>query len=165
MAYAGLAGRAWCDVLVLVGGNRLERFCYDFRPKIYAEVEKRVADFWQSVEANDPPPADYTRDLDTITELYREGTEEVVDLTADNLAHEAAAAFLFAKEARLDAEKREDAAKAELLDKLGSASVATLNGFTVRATTVASIPDRAAEPGEIIKGRRAYRRLTVKEVQ
>jgi predicted phage-related endonuclease len=165
MAYAGLAGRAWCDVLVLVGGNRLERFCYDFRPKIYAEIEKRVADFWQSVEANDPPPADYTRDLDTITELYREGTEEVVDLTADNLAHEAAAAFLFAKEARLDAEKREDAAKAELLDKLGSASCATLNGFTVRATTVAAVPERIAEPGEIIKGRRAYRRITVKEVQ
>lgn len=163
MAYAGLAGRAWCDIVVLVGGNKLERFCYDFRPKIYGEIERRVADFWQSVEANDPPSADYTRDLDTIADLYRDGTDETVDLTADNLAHEAAAAFLFAKESRLEAEKREDAAKAELLDKLGSASTAMLNGFTVRATTVASIPDRTAQPGEIIKGRRAYRRLTVKE--
>jgi predicted phage-related endonuclease len=164
MAYAGLAGRKWCDILVLVGGNRLERFCYDFRPKIYGEIERRVADFWASVEANDPPPADYTRDLDTIGELYREGNDETVDLTADNLAHEAAAAFLFAKEARLEAEKREDAAKAELLDKLGPASTAVLNGFTVRATTVAAVPERVAEPGEIIKGRRAYRRLTVREV-
>lgn len=163
MAYAGLAGRAWCDVIVLVGGNRLERFTYDFRPKIYAEIERRVAEFWQSIEANDPPPADYTRDLPTITELYREGTEDVVDLRADNLAHEAAAAFLFAKEARLEAEKREDAAKAELLDKLGAASVALLNGFTVRATTVAAVPDRLAKPDEIIKGRRSCRRLTVKE--
>jgi predicted phage-related endonuclease len=161
----GLANVEWGDVLVLVGGNRLERFCYDFRPKIYAEIERRVADFWQSIEANDPPPADYTRDLGTITELYREGTDETVDLTADNLAHEAAAAFLFAKEARLDAEKREDAAKAELLDKLGAASVALLNGFTVRATTVAAVPERVAEPGEIIRGRRAYRRLTVKELR
>lgn len=164
MAYAGLAGRAWCDIIVLVGGNRLERFSYDFRPKIYAEIERRVEAFWQSVRANDPPPADYTRDLDTITELYREGTDEVVDLTADNLAHEAAAALLFAKEARLEAEKREDAAKAELLDKLGPACAAKLNGFSVRATTVAAVPDRPAEPGEIIKGRRAYRRLTVKEL-
>jgi predicted phage-related endonuclease len=97
---------AWGDVLVLVGGNKLERFCYDFRPKIYAEIERRVADFWRSVEANDPPPADYARDLDTISALYREGTDDVVDLTADNLAHEAAAAFLFAKEARLEAEKK-----------------------------------------------------------
>jgi predicted phage-related endonuclease len=164
IAYAGLAGRLWCDIIVLVGGNRLERFCYDFRPKIYAEIERRVEQFWQSIRANDPPPADYTKDLGTIADLYREGTDEVVDLTADNLAHEAAAAFLFAKEARLDAEKREDAAKAELLDKLGAASCAKLNGFTVRATTVAAVPERLAEPGEIIKGRRAYRRLTVKEV-
>jgi predicted phage-related endonuclease len=164
MAYAGLAGRKWCDIIVLVGGNRLERFCYDFRPKIYGEIERRVEAFWQSVEANDPPPADYARDLDTITDLYREGTEEVVDLTADNLAHEAAAAFLFAKETRLEAEKREDAAKAELLDKLGAASAAKLNGFSVRATTVDAIPERAAEPGEIIKGRKSYRRITVKEL-
>jgi predicted phage-related endonuclease len=164
-AYQGLDGVAWGDVLVLVGGNRLERFCYDFRPKIYAEIERRVADFWRSVEANDPPPADYARDLDTISALYREGMGDVVDLTADNLAHEAAAAFLFAKEARLEAEKREDAAKAELLDKLGVASTATLNGFLVRATTVAAIPERAAEPGEIIRGRKAYRRLTVKEAK
>jgi hypothetical protein len=119
---------AWGDVLVLVGGNKLERFCYDFRPKIYGEIERRVAAFWQSIEANDPPPADYTRDLDTIADLYRDGTDETVDLTADNLAHEAAAAFLFAKEARLEAEKREDAAKAELLDKLGAAQRLPLNG-------------------------------------
>jgi hypothetical protein len=64
----------------------------------------------------------------------------------------------------LDAEKREDAAKAELLDKLGAASFAKLNGFTVKATTVAAVPERLAEPGEIIKGRRAYRRITVKEL-
>jgi predicted phage-related endonuclease len=163
-AYQGLDGVQWGDVLVLVGGNKLERFSYSFRPKIFAEIERRVADFWQSVEANDPPPADYARDLETITDLYREGTEESVDLTGDNLAHEAAAAFLFAREARLDAEKREDAAKAELLDKLGAASTAVLNGFSVRASTVAAIPDRAAQPGEIIKGRKAYRRLTVKEL-
>lgn len=42
--------------------------------------------------------------------------------------------------------------------------VALLNGFSVRATTVAAIPERVAEPGEIIKGRKSYRRLTVKEL-
>lgn len=159
----GLANVEWGDVLVLVGGNKLERFCYDFRPKIYAEIEKRVTDFWASVEADQPPPADYTRDLPSIAELYREGDDSVVDLSGDNLAPEAAAAFLFARQARLDAEKREDAAKAELLDKLGTASTGMMEGFVVRATTVAAIPDRAADAGEIIKGRKAYRRLTVKE--
>jgi predicted phage-related endonuclease len=74
-AYQGLDGVAWGDVLVLVGGNKLERFRYDFRPKIYAEIEKRVEAFWQSIEANDPPPADYTRDLDTVADLHREGSD------------------------------------------------------------------------------------------
>jgi predicted phage-related endonuclease len=161
----GLAGVEWGDVLVLVGGNKLERFSYSFRPKIYAEIEKRTAEFWQSVRSGQAPKPDYTRDLDTITEIYREGTEETVDLTGDNLAHEAAAAFLFAKEVRLEAEKREDAAKAELLDKIGTAGIGLLNGFQVRATTVTAIPERTAEPGEIIKGRKAYRRLTVKELK
>lgn len=163
-AYQGLDRVQWGDVLVLVGGNKLERFCYGFRPKIYAEIERRVEDFWRSVEANDPPRPEYQRDLDTITELNREAGDETIDLRADNLAHEAAAAFLFAKEARLEAEKREDAAKAELMDKLGAASCAMLNGFVVRATQVAAILDRPAKPGEIIKARRAYRRLTVKEL-
>lgn len=162
-AYQGLDGVEWGDVLVLVGGNRLERFCYAFRPKIYAEIEKRVEAFWQSIEANDPPPPDYTRDLETITDLYREGGDEVVDLTGDNLAAIAAAELLRATEERKAAQKREDAAKAELLDKLGTASTAMLKGFICRATTVAAIPDRPAEPGEIIKGRRAYRRLTVRD--
>jgi hypothetical protein len=29
---------------------------------------------------------------------------------------------------------------------------------------VAAIPERAAKPGEIISGRKAYRRITVKEL-
>jgi predicted phage-related endonuclease len=162
-AYQGLDGVEWGDVLVLVGGNKLERFRYSFRPKIYAEIERRVAEFWQSVEANDPPPADYTRDLATITELTREGTGETIDLRTDNLAADAAARYLWAREARTKAQAEEDAAKAELLDKLGAASVGLINGFMLRATDVAAVADREAKPGEIIKGRRGYRRITVKE--
>lgn len=162
-AYQGLDGVQWGDVLVLVGGNKLERFSYDFRPKIYAEIERRVEAFWQSIEDNEPPPADYTRDLATITELHREGTDAVADLTGDNLAAVAAAEYLHAVEARKAAQKCEDAAKAELLDKMGDASTAMINGFVARATTVVGIPDRPAEPNEIIKGRKSYRRFSVKE--
>lgn len=162
-AYQGLDGVEWGDVLVLVGGNRLERFCYNFRPKIYAEIERRVEAFWASIEADDPPPPDYTRDLATITDLNRDATDETVDLTGDNLAAIAAAEYLRAAAARKEAQAREDAAKAELLDKMGPAGTALLNGFIARATPVAPVPDREAEPGEIIKGRKGYRRFSVKE--
>ena len=162
-AYQGLDGVAWGDVLVLVGGNKLERFCYDFRPKVYAEIEKRVAEFWCTVEAKEAPPADYSRDLDTIVELNRDGTDEAADLTGDNLAAVAAATFMFADVEAKDAIARRDAAKAELLDKIGTASSAMIEGFVARCTTVAGIADREAEPGEIIKGRKSYRRFSIKE--
>lgn len=164
-AYQGLAGVEWGDVLVLVGGNKLERFQYQFRPKIYAEIERRVAAFWRSIEANEPPPADYTRDLDQIKELYGEQGEETIDLQADNRATAAAAEYLAAAEEEREARKRKEAAQAELFDKLRDASLGFATGFQIKSTLVAAIPERAAEPGEIISGRKAYRRLYIKETE
>jgi hypothetical protein len=163
----GLDKVLWGDVLVLVGGNKLERFSYDFRPKIYAEIEKRVEAFWRSIRANEPPPADYTRDGSTIADLYRDGDDSVADLTGDNLAAVAAANYLHAAERRKVAQGEEDAAKAELLDKMGAASTAMINGFMARATTVAATPPTEITDemvGATIGGRKSYRRFSVKEV-
>ncbi|NBC37332.1 endonuclease [Novosphingobium sp. FSY-8] len=164
MAYMGLSGVRWGDIVILVGGNELRRFEIDFRPKLYAEIERRVAAFWQSVRAGTPPPANYARDLEPIKELYGVGMDEVADLTADNLAAIAAAEYLAADEAVKAAQARKDAAQAELMDKIKTASVGLLNGFTLRTTTIKATPDREAVAGEIIKGRKGYRRLTIKEI-
>lgn len=161
--YAGLDGVEWFDTLVLVGGNKLERFENDFRPKLYAETEKRVAAFWQSVRENRPPPADYTRDLAPIKELYADQADETIDLVGDNRAAIAAAEYLAAAAEEREAKARKDAAAAELFDKLRDASLAFADGFTITSTLVKAIPERVAEPGEIISGRKAYRRLTIKE--
>lgn len=161
--YAGLDGVDWFDMLVLVGGNKLERFQYEFRPKLYAETEKRVAAFWEAVAAGTPPPADFTRDGVALKELYAEQGEEVADLVGDNRAAIAAAEYLKAAADERDAKKRKEAAQAEILEKLKDAAVGMADGFIIRATKVAAIPDREAEAGEIIKGRKSYRRFTVKE--
>lgn len=163
MTYQGLDQALWGDVIVLVGGNQMERFCYDFRPKIYAEIEKRVDAFWQSVEEGKPPPADYTRDGSTLKELFSEQGDEIIDLETDNRAAIAAAEYLQAASDEREAKARKEAAQAELVEKMGSAAVGFASGFTIRATQVKAIPEREAEPGEIIKGRKSYRRFTVKE--
>lgn len=164
--YAGLDGASWFDILVLVGGNKLERFQYEFRPKLFAEVEKRVEAFWQSVHDGKPPKPDYTRDGAAIAELYADAGETVIDLKHDNLAHVAAAEYLRADEESKAAAKRRDAAKAELMDKLGHNAVALLEGFTVKASLVKAIPDKeitADMVGQTITGRKSYRRFAVKE--
>ena len=164
--YAGLDGCGWFDILVLVGGNKLERFQYDFRPKLFAETEARVEAFWRSVHDNNPPKPDYTRDGSTISELYADSTGGLIELKGDNLAHTAAAEFLAADAESKAAAKRRDAAKAELMDKLGHNEVALLDGFVVKAGTVKAIPDTvitAEMVGTVIGGRKSYRRFSVKE--
>jgi 5'-nucleotidase len=59
-----------------------------------------------------------------------------------------------------------DAAKAELMEKLGHAETALLDGFVVKAATVKAIPDTvitAEMVGDTINGRKSYRRFAVKE--
>lgn len=164
--YAGLDRVAWFDLVVLVGGNKLERFQYEFRPKLFTEAEKRTGEFWASVAAGVPPKPDYTRDGSVIAELYTESDGTLVDLRGDNLAQIAAAEFLIADAESKAAAKRRDAAKAELMEKLGAHETALLEGFVVKAATVKAIPDTvitADMVGSTINGRKSYRRFAVKE--
>jgi predicted phage-related endonuclease len=130
-AYQGLAGVAWGDVIVLVGGNELRRFQYEFRPSVYAEIEKRVDAFWQSIEAGKPPKADYSRDGGTIAAVIGEPTDTLIDLTRHNRAGILACDFLDAKARAKAAETEADAAKAELLEIIGDAGAAKLEGYRI----------------------------------
>lgn len=164
--YQGLAGVAWGDVVVLVGGNQLVRFQYEFRPKVYAEIERRVAEFWRSVEAGVAPKPNYTRDGDTLAELHSDPTDTVVDLRRDNRMPELLQEYLDAKAAELAATCRVDAAKAEILEKLGDASAALVEGYSCRVPLQAGSPDRvitADMVGQVIKGRAPHRRFYVRE--
>lgn len=164
--YSGLDKVAWFDLIVLVGGNELRRFQYDFRPKLFDEAERRTVEFWESVKAGTPPAADYARDLDPIKAVYQAQGEAVIDLTGDNHAPDAAARYLRAKAIIKGAEAEAEAAEAELRDKLGDAAAAIVEGFTVKATPVAATPDKEITPdmvGQMIRGRKGYRRLYVKE--
>src|SRR3546814_4764251 len=78
----GLADCDWGDVIVLVGGNELRRFEYEFRPVIYADIEARVEAFWQSIRKGKAPKPEYSRDGDVIAEIYRseEHTSELQSL-------------------------------------------------------------------------------------
>ncbi len=166
MTYAGLAGCEWGDVIVLVGGNELRRFEYQFRPVIFADVESRVADFWQSIEAGKPPRPDYSRDGGTISALYPNATDDVIDLRTNNLAQDAAARWLTGKALEKQGKAQADAAQAEIMEKLGDAGTALLDGMTVKCPTVKATPDReitADMIGDIIKGRKSYRRFNITE--
>lgn len=164
--YCGLGGLEWCAIVVLVGGNELNPWEFDFRPRLYAEIQRRTEAFWASIRANKPPKPDYGRDRPTISALFDDPAETVVDLMLDNRATYACADYLAAHEDEKAAKARKEAAAAELLDKLGDNVAGRVDGFTLRAPLIAEIPDRkitADMIGDTITGRKAHRRIYVKE--
>lgn len=163
--YAGLDKVVWFDMLVLVGGNAMERFQYDFRPKLYADTEKRVEAFWASVRAGKPPKADYARDKDTLAEIYADAGDTLIDLRRDNRMAELAQEYLDAKAEETAAGCRVDAAKAEILEKLGENTEALVEGYSCRVPVIGGSADKiitAEMVGQTIKGRSAHRRFYVK---
>lgn len=165
MTYQGLAGCVWGDMIVLVGGNELRRFQYDFRPKLFGEIEARVAEFWRTVKAGTPPPPDYSRDGAALIDAMGEPTEEIADLRNDMDAEQDALDFLAAKADAKAAEGRAEEARCRLFERIGTAGAAMLPGHRIGANMTKGSADRAAIAGEIIKGRRGYRRFDVKEIR
>lgn len=163
-AQLACTGYAWGAFAALVGGNDLRIYRYHARPKLIAEIERRVAAFWDSIRRNQVPNADGS---DSTFRALRELNPEPVDECAD-LTDDAEAAVLCAEierqgRARREAERAEAEAKARLLQKLGNHRWAKVPGWKVSQAITPAKPDRAAEPGEIIKGRAESRRLIVKE--
>lgn len=164
--YQGLDRVTWGDVIVLVGGNKLERFQYDFRPLLFGKIEQETASFWQSVHAKKPPKPEYARDRAAIAEIYGSAADRVIDLRHDNRMPELASEFMGAKQAQKAADERVDALWAEIIHRLDDNTIAMVEGFTVKAPIVAATPDKIITPemvGTVIKGRKSSRRLYVKE--
>jgi predicted phage-related endonuclease len=168
MSYQGLAGCVRGDMIVLVGGNELRCFQYAFRPKLYAEIERRVADFWKSVRDNKPPRPDFTRDKSALSEIYNDPTDTLIDLRLDNRMPDLTAEYLQAKAWQKQADTAVEAAQAEILEKLGNNTAAMVEGYSVRVPIVAGKPDAIITPdmvGDTLKGRKAHRRFYIKEME
>jgi predicted phage-related endonuclease len=165
-AQLAVTGFRWGCVAALVGGNDLRLYRYEARPKLIAEIERRVAAFWQSIRENRPPPVDGSDSTaDALRALHPETRDVMLDLRESNRAPEVCAALLEATERRKAAEKEEAALKHELLAMLGDARAAMVFGFSVRVAVTPAMPDRVITPemvGQVIKGRAESRRLTVK---
>jgi predicted phage-related endonuclease len=166
-AYQGLDGVAWGDVLVLVGGNKLERFCYDFRPKIYADIERRVEAFWASVRAGKAPKPDYSRDLAAVIDTIGTPDDTVIDLSRDNRADLLASEWLEAKAAEKAAKARAVVAQCELLTKIGTAGAAMLLSHRIGCNQTRDSAGTLITPehvGTTLGARKGYRRFDIKEI-
>lgn len=107
---------------------------------IWNKLVEKVGAFWgENVAKNVAPPPDYAQDGALIAAMYGQADGTTIDLSRDNRIMEILAEreLLKAREKDgNDAEKRRKELDAEIIHKLGSATVADLgNGVTVSAPT------------------------------
>ena len=153
-------GRSWGAVAALIGGNDLKVFERERRPKTIERIETAVAAFWASIETGREPKPDFAADAAAIAALHRDATPgKVEDMTGDNRLAELCALYRAAADAEKTAGEAKDAAKAEMLTKIGDAERVICGPHTISAKTVAG--------GPVAYERAPYRnfRLTTKKEQ
>ena len=158
-------GFTWGAIAWLVGGNELRMLRFKAKPAVQREIEKRARAFWQSIAEDQPPQPDgsdatYAALLALLPDADED--DEPADLRGDNEAEAAAADYLRGAAMAKEGKALTDAARNVLLSKIGDARWAKTNAATVSVARVAGTPSRPANPGEIIKGRAASVRITLK---
>lgn len=134
-------GRSWGAIAALIGGNDLKVFERERRPVTIAKIEAAVAAFWASIEAGREPKPDFLADAAAIAALHRDATTgKVEDMTGDNRLAELCALYRAAADAEKAAGEAKDAAKAEMLTKIGDAERVICGPHTISAKTVAGGP-------------------------
>jgi predicted phage-related endonuclease len=127
-------------------------------------IRKRVAKFWQDVKEGNEPAINYERDAEVIKAMFPNLRPEPVDMTDDAVLEDVLARYELAAMQEREFAKAKDAAKAEIHHRLGNSAVAFTERYKVTAGKTKDTPDRVAEPGEVIKGRKGYRQCLVKQI-
>jgi predicted phage-related endonuclease len=152
-SYMDLAGATWGAIAVLVGGNDLKIFTYDYRPVTASKIRAAVADFWKSIKDRQEPAINFERDGKGLAKLYERSDGQAHDLTGNNRLPELLAAYKAGSALEKQGAAAKDAAKAEILSIIEDREVCTVAGWKITAKTVGETP--------ISFVRKPYRTFTV----
>jgi len=184
-----VTGSTWGAVGYLKGGNDAGVFIRDYDVEMCKAIEQKVNEFWESIEKDEVPPADYHDDADFLIEMYSKDDGTDVDMMENESFSTLCADYFDVNSVRKEAEKEEKALKAEILEAVGDHAKAFTAGFNVSAKRSKDGVDKVfvvehGDDGEIIvndgkdsiivlqgesatvvksKGRSGSRRLLIKE--
>lgn len=158
-------GFKWGAVAALVGGNQIAIYRFFARPALISEMRQRVFAFWDRVRRNDPPLPDGSDGAsDILRKIYPDMVDDAICMDGNNEFPEAVADMISLSAEHRDIGKRKDAARNRVLGLIGKHKRAYGAGYSVSVSVTPMKPDRAAMPGEIIKGRAETRVLKAKEM-
>lgn len=127
------AARGMLAVLAIDAfGAEFQTFQVTRHPAAEDRIREAVAQFWADIGEGRQPRADYSRDAALLSMLNPPNEKAPpLDLAADNRMPALLAEYETAKSAEKAARAEIEALRAEIIDKLGTASLATLPGWKV----------------------------------
>lgn len=160
-----LTGCTWALIGVLVGGNKAYVYHREFYPQVAKGLEKRVAQFWQSVVDKKEPKADFLKDGDFIIEMYSavQGGKSI-DLSGDERFETLLRGYKDFSEKAKEAEDMKQSYKAEILTIIGDAENVLSSAGKVSAKEVKGTPGTLITPemvGQMYGARSGYRSFRV----
>lgn len=130
-----VSGRKWGAIGVLIGGNEANLIRRERDEEAIAPIESEVAAFWASIDAGEMPEPDFTRDLDTLKDLYRKSEDVPLPNEDRALLAQLLPQFEAAKAAVKTATAERDALQSRILFALKTVESATVGEFKLSAKT------------------------------
>lgn len=150
---------------VLVGGNEAKLLTRERDENAIAAIRHQASTFWKSIDADEAPNPDLTRDADAIIGMYNYAEPgKIVDASSDEEIASLIAAY---KEHKAEMGRHEDIAKAikaDVLLRIGDAEKVICGEYTLSTGIVADVPATEITPemvGLSYGGRKGYRAFTV----
>lgn len=138
----------------LVGGNSVGLIRRTPQENIISQIKSKITKFWDSIENNQPPAPDFERDADFISSLYDNAEPgKTMDVCKDEEMMDLVAKYKDATAMEKAAATAKQAAKAQILTKIGDAEKIFGDSFTISAGVVG--------PAQVAYERKGYRNFRV----
>lgn len=149
-----VAGYEWGAIGVLVGGNTPHVLVRERDEAVGRSIEKRISEFWASIEANREPAPIMPDDAQFMATLYGYAEPgKLMDARGDATIATLCAEYAAAGKREKQAKEDKDIAKAKLLSLIGDAEKVLVDGFSISAGLVG--------PCEVSYTRDGYRNFRV----
>jgi len=159
-----VSGITWAIGAPLIGGNTPKPFYRQYDPEIGNAINVVVAEFWEMLDQGYEPQPDFHRDAQSVIAMHRETNDKKVDMSDDGLLAELCYEYEQASQDELDALKRKEAARAEILTIIGKNKEVTTEAHRIVTSAVKDAPPRVITQdmvGKEIGGREGHRRFAI----
>ena len=168
-AQLACTGREWGIVAALVGGNELMHWRYDRRPKLIAEIERRVCEFWWSIDHGVEPDIDGSESTYAAVKARLPHAEDNSAIECDDIEFAELCVQVTDAKAeikRLDAVRRE--CEAKLMHRIAGARRGYGMGWSATLIERAGTPEKTITEdmvGQTLPGRKGSVSLQVREMR